>query len=288
MRKYFLVTTEHLEESLWFRDNGDFVTGMNYVAIQAALMPEVVVLVFILMSNHVHFVLYGTRSEVKAFVNSFKGRYSKYLRGKYKTKEFLRRNGLHIKEISEEEVEALERAMAYGQMNCVAANICSHPSLYPWGTGSCFFTETKRSGVRVDTLSKRARKKLLHSRCDLSGNCLLGANGYILPESYIQIQQVESFFRSVKRYNYFLNTSSKAKRRLETGEAPSFKDHVVVAAMEDLCHSLFRKKHIWGLSEKEQAELLRQLNFRFSSNVEQLSRVSGIGKEKVVKLLDSV
>ena len=111
MKKYYLVTTDHLEEALWFRDNEDFVTGMNYVAIQAALMPEVMVLVFILMSNHVHFVLYGTRSDVEAFVNSFKGRYSKYLWGKYKTREFLRRNGLHIKEISEEEVEALERAI---------------------------------------------------------------------------------------------------------------------------------------------------------------------------------
>ena len=68
MRKYYLVTTEHLEESLWFRDNEDFVTGMNYVAIQAALMPEVVVLVFILMSNHVLFVLYGIRADVEAFV----------------------------------------------------------------------------------------------------------------------------------------------------------------------------------------------------------------------------
>ena len=33
MRKYYLVTTEHLEESLWFRDEEDFATGMNHVAI---------------------------------------------------------------------------------------------------------------------------------------------------------------------------------------------------------------------------------------------------------------
>lgn len=73
MRKYYLISTEHLEDALWFRDDEDFATGMNYVAIQAALMPEVIVLVFILMSNHVHFVLYGTREEVTAFVNGFKG-----------------------------------------------------------------------------------------------------------------------------------------------------------------------------------------------------------------------
>ena len=123
MRKYYLVTTEHLEEALWFREDEDFVTGMNYVAIQAALTPRVIILVFILMSNHVHFVLYGTKKEVEAFVNSFKSRYALYMRRKYGVKEFLRRNKLDIKEISKEEVEALERSLAYVQMNCVAANI---------------------------------------------------------------------------------------------------------------------------------------------------------------------
>jgi len=48
MRKCYLVTTDHLEEGLWFRDDEDFITGMNYVAIQAA-RGRVTVLAFILM-----------------------------------------------------------------------------------------------------------------------------------------------------------------------------------------------------------------------------------------------
>lgn len=284
---YYFITTEHLENRIWFRDDEDYKAGMNKVALVTGRM-DIRVLSFILMSNHVHFLIEASdKSMAESFITEFKNQYARYVRNKYGTKELLRRNSVEIQPVENQD-ETLERVIAYIQMNCVAANICSHPSLYPWGTGSCFFTETKRMGVRVDTLSKRARKKLLHSRWDLSGKCLLGTDGYILPESYIQTHRVESFFRSVKRYNYFLNTSSKAKRRLETGEAPSFKDPVVVAAMADLCHSLFRKEHIWGLSEKEQAELLRQLIFRFSSNLEQLSRVSGIKREKVVKLLDSV
>ena len=284
---YYFITTEHLENRIWFRDDEDYKVAMNKVALVAGLM-DIRVLSFILMSNHVHFLIEASdKAEAERFITEFKNQYARYVRHKYGTKELLRRNSVEIQPVENLD-EAVERVIAYIQMNCVAANICSHPSLYPWGTGNCFFAETKRRGVRLDTLSKRARKKLLHSRWDLSGNCHLGVDGYILPESYIQVQQVESIFWSAKRYNYFLNASSKAKRRLETGEAPSFKDPVVLAGMEDLCHSLFRREHIWGLSDKEQAELLRQLSFRFSSNVEQLSRISGIGKEKVVKLLDSV
>ena len=70
MKEIWLVTTDHLEKELWFRDDEDFKVGMNFVAIQAVCCPEVIVLAFILMSNHVHFVVVGTREEVEAFFGS--------------------------------------------------------------------------------------------------------------------------------------------------------------------------------------------------------------------------
>jgi len=293
MRKYFLVTTKHLEESLWFRDNEDFITGMNYVAIQAALTPEVVALVFILMSNHVHFVLYGIRADVEAFVNSFKGRYSKYLNGKYKDKEFLRRNSLHIKEISEDDLEALERTMAYVQMNCVAANICLYPAQYPWGTGNAFFQAGGHvTGCRrLGDISARERKRLLHSRMAsaLPEDWLISNAGFVLPESYVGVEHVESVFRSPKRMQYFLNSSSKARKRLEAEDEnlPAFRDQVILGALPDLLQSLFQKPLFMDLSATEQAETLRQIRFRFSAGVHQAARVCGISYADAARLLDT-
>ena len=54
--RIWLVTTDHLEDGLWFRDESDFKVGMNYVAALAA-DTGVIVLAFILMSNHVHFII---------------------------------------------------------------------------------------------------------------------------------------------------------------------------------------------------------------------------------------
>lgn len=48
MKKYYLVTTDHLAEGLWFRDERDFIAGMNFVAIQA-YKSNVTVLAFILV-----------------------------------------------------------------------------------------------------------------------------------------------------------------------------------------------------------------------------------------------
>ena len=125
MKRIYLLSTEHLEDGLWFRDEEDFKVAMNYVAIEAARHPEVQVLAFILMSNHVHFVLKGTRKDVKDFVENFKRRYSIYYQKKYGIRKFLRHNGLDIKLIPYED-EAVEKAIAYVLMNCVGAGICVH------------------------------------------------------------------------------------------------------------------------------------------------------------------
>ena len=55
-KKIWLVSTDHLEEGLWFREEEDFKVGMNYVAVQVS-QSGVTILAFILMSNHVHFIL---------------------------------------------------------------------------------------------------------------------------------------------------------------------------------------------------------------------------------------
>ena len=43
--------------------------------------------------------------------------------------------------------------------------------------------------------------------------------------------------------SYFLRNSSKAKRRLEAGdtEIPSFKDHIILPFVKEMCSTLFNK-----------------------------------------------
>ena len=36
-KKIWLVSTDHLEDGLWFREEDDFKVGMNYVAVQVYL-----------------------------------------------------------------------------------------------------------------------------------------------------------------------------------------------------------------------------------------------------------
>ena len=285
MSNTYLVSSNHLENTVWFRDEDDFKAGMNAVAVVHA-GTKTDILAFILMSNHVHFVLKCRKDEAKCFIDKFKQHYSRYISIKYGIRELLRRNEVDIRILEEE--ESVEKAIAYVLMNCVAANICLHPVNYPWGTGRCYFSEIPITGIPVSSLKKRAFHRLVHSKVLLPGSYIIGHEGYILPESYVEIKRVESLFRTPRRMNYFLNMSSKSKQKLEKETTfPAFRDQYIIAGMGDICKSLFRKDSMAELNRKEQIELLRQLRFRFSCNIHQLARVSGFSYEDVVIMLDS-
>ena len=284
--EFFLVTTDHLESQIWFKDDQDFIVAMNAVPLIAE-MAGVRVVVFVLMSNHVHFILYCTYDQALEFINEFKRHQAFHIRKKYGAEKILRRNKIDIQMLDTSE-ESLERAIAYVQMNPVAANICSHPSQYPWGTGSCFFKKSATKGTPVESLSIRSRYKVLHSKLAVPAGSLLGEEGFILPESYVETRLVESVFKTPKRMNYFLYNSSKAKVVLNPTniDGPVFKDQTIIPVMEDLCRTLFKKGSVQELTQPQQAELIRQLRFRASSNINQIARISGIPYETVAKLLD--
>ena len=258
--RYLLISTDHLTDDLLFRDNEDFRAGMNYTAVVSHVL-DVHPLAFILMSNHVHYILYTSKEMAKTYMDRLKQLYGRYFQNKYGINEFLRKQRLDIRELKMED-ESLHRGIAYLQMNCVAANITPHPFLYSWGTGSCFFQEA------------------------LPGNYRMGEDGYILPESYVPVQWVESLFRSARRYSYFLNTSSKARLRIEKDAAPAFRDQVILEAMTDLCHSLYRCHSPRDLDRKQNADLLRQLYRRFNPDVNQLARVTGTPYSEIAASLD--
>ena len=286
--EFYLVTTDHLEDKIWFKDQEDFKTAMNAIPIIAAMFG-VKVIAFILMSNHVHFILECTRGQALEFINEFKRHFSFYTRRKYGIAKSLRRNKVDIRRVDVSE-DSLCRAIAYVQMNSVAANICPNPGDYPWGTGNTFFKVAKPRGILLESLSARARYRITHSKLDAPAGLLVGEDGFIIPGSYVPTGFVESVFRTPKRMNYYLNNSSKARSLLNAPDSsgPVFRDQTIYPVVEDLCQTLYKKASVKDLLPEEQAEVLRQLHFRFASNVNQMARVTGLPYEAVAKMLESL
>lgn len=282
--KYFLVTTDHRIDRLLFEDDEDFRVAMNYVSVAACIL-KINVLAFILMSNHVHFVLQCTRLEAKDFIDKFKQLYGHHYNKKYNVRGFLRRLGVDIQELYIED-ESLHRGIAYTQMNCVAANITPSPLVYPWGTGDVFFNACSAEGTRLGSLSGREQCRALKTNVKLPPEHILCNKGYVLPKCYVPFRFVEALFRTPNRYSYFLKNSSKARKHTEKNAAPSFRDQIVRPAMTDLILSLLRETSINNLNQVQKAELMRQMQRRFSCDVKQLARTSGLPLTEVEDLIN--
>jgi REP element-mobilizing transposase RayT len=78
----YLFTTDHLERSLLFRDDADFVQGSNTIAL-ATLKYPVKVLCYALMDNHIHLLLTGKYTDCLAFFAWVLHRIARMLELKY-------------------------------------------------------------------------------------------------------------------------------------------------------------------------------------------------------------
>lgn len=285
--EFYLITTEHLEDQVLFRDNEDFAVAMNIVAVLQYVLG-IDVLAFILMSNHTHFVVQCNRAKAQLFIDRLKKQYSFYFQRKYGEPKLLKKTDEVFQQLDPYE-ESIERAIAYVHMNSVVANICARPEDYIWGSGNCFFKTAPVNGCPLKSFSQRKRFQMIRSRVDLPLNYVV-ENGFIRPESYINVEFVQKKYGSPRRMNYFLCNSSKAKKKLETDDVnkPAFRDQIIKAAIPDLCRTLFETDSLTDLDSGQLQEMLRQLQYRFSSGIKQLARVTGMTVPKVLSYLDKV
>ena len=260
--------------------------AMNYVAV-VKYVTGVNILAFILMSNHVHFVLECDEKEAVDYINRFKGLYGKHFQRKYGVKEYLRRNDIDIRPLKMED-ESLHRAIAYVLMNSVSARLCVYSNEYRWGSGRVYYSTLAEDGIPLASMSGRAKERALHSCVSLNPDWIFLKDGYISPSSYVSVSFVEALYRTSKRMKYFLDSSSKARPKQELWETvPSFSDQVLYAAASEIRRSLFQKGENEALTEEQNAELMRQLRRRFSSDINQLCRITGMTNEEALKVFDS-
>lgn len=65
-KEYFHVCEDGRMHTWMFQDESDFIAGVNRMGI-CCLRTSVKVIAYVLMDNHVHFVLCGTMPECKRF-----------------------------------------------------------------------------------------------------------------------------------------------------------------------------------------------------------------------------
>ena len=288
IKRYYHVYTKGLEDDVIFRNRADFVAGMNYVPVSLK-NAGVDVIVFVLMSNHFHFLIYADKPSALKFIDAYKRLVSRYVRNVYGTAKLLRAVETGCSEVDMND-EALKRLIAYILNNPVKAGVNCFPQNYEWGSGKCYFSnfDYTRNSRPLSELGTRERRSLLRSRVILEDNYLINSQGYVEPESYVRKDLVEKIFRSARSFEYFLSTSSRDRKSDSSEESKLvvFSDTLVLSGVNEILEKRYESLDVSELSEFNRTKLILELRKVFNAPPKQLARVLGLTLQEVVNSLN--
>ena len=281
---YYHVYTKGLEDREIFRDRDDFIMGMTLVAV-VAFKIDVRVLAFVLMSNHVHFVLKCPHDKAETFIRMYKSLMSRYLHGRYGDVKFLHRLETAV-DFVPESGDNLKRLIAYVLNNPVKAGIKCVAQGYEWSSARCYFNTLDSEGdtVSICSLKVREARRLLRTKDTLPGHWRINADKYIVPESYVDINEVESLYRTGRAFEYFLSVSFAARKSVN--ENITFSDEMIRSALNELLEKKYGAGSLDELDDFLRKNLLKDLRGRFSASPKQLARVSFISISDVIRYLE--
>lgn len=284
MKRFYHVYTKGLDQDIIFRERADYVAGMNYVPVSLHGL-DLDLLAFVLMSNHFHFIIYGTKEECEHFIDHYKRLVSRYVRNRYGTVKLLRSVKTSCSEIDMSN-ESLKRLIAYVLNNPVKAGINCMPQNYEWGSGCCYFSNFDKIPNKrpLSDFGVREQIALLKSEVKLDGAYLVNDSGYIDPSSYVNVGFVERLFGRARSLEYFLSTSNKTAS--EKDGPLVFSDTLVLAGVHELLEKRYESVSLEELSWEIRVKLVTDIRRQFNCPPKQLARVLNCPLKDIVNILN--
>lgn len=274
-RQYWHLCSDELPDSIIFKTKDDFIAGMNTIPF-ALHGLDIELYCFVLMNNHVHFLLSGHLPEIRKFFIRFKNRLGHILKFHHKSPL----DGLKPACVLVKDPEMFRTEVAYILRNPLKAGMAD-PYSYPWSSVRAYFRnaifplESKRFG----DMTVREMRKSISSRIKFPPDYQV-CGGIILPESYICNRKVEKLFQSsvklfarIKDYN----TERDALDMEMYTDTPIYTDSELL----EMLQRDFDEYGITGFDDENmkpavQKALVRKMRYKYSSTVRQIHRISHI------------
>ena len=272
---FFHVCTDGNALSWMFKDDTDFIGGVNRVGICSHLTGAKPVH-YTLMDNHVHFLLMGDIPTCGEFINRYKHLTGRWISSRHKIEGHMR--GLPTSIIPIRDEESLLTVMAYIDRNPIVAGYRYLPSEYPWGSARYLFKEcTTNNGAEktLGSMSLRSRRLLLGSKVELPCNWTVNHSGMINPLWFWDKEFAESLFRTPSRYMYFLSKKLEGEIDLAIsgGNGTFIPDKDLRPVITSIAGEMFGKLDIRTLNISSRMQLARKLRYEYGASYKQISRM---------------
>lgn len=279
---YHLCTPEN--NNLIFRNDMDFKIGISILGLCALCFPDISILAFQFMNNHLHLVLAGPREVILEFYNQFANILQRHPQFQ-EQKEAILRAAPKLHEIKD--LDYMRKVIAYVIRNGFIVNPQFTPMNYPWGTNRFMFNED--AVLRYDQNRTRASIQFIreqtHSRLfDHTKNAFI-LDGGISPLCYCRCSDAEKLFRDARQYFYMVSKNIETQRDIAKtiGESIYYTDNDLYVATQGLCSKLYGCQ-IAELAVEQKMEMAGRLHFEYNASNKQIARILKVE----VSLLDTL
>lgn len=266
--------------------NTDFSNGMGIIAISSKLCPDVKILTFELMSNHLHICAAGEDTAISTFMAILK----KILRKAFASIEKPVRwddFSLHYREL--DSLEDTRNVIAYINRNGYIVNKNHTPFSYPWGANSFFYNTYKISVSKAESkpTSLRERRVISHSRIADNIEGLSRDNTSISPLCFCDIDTACALFRNASHYFYKISRNIEADRKIakECGERIFYTDDELYSAACGLAQKKYDTPILSCLNIESKIEMAKTLHWDYNANPRQISRILKLEQSVICQML---
>lgn len=271
---FWHLYTSGKDMPLLFRNDDEFKFVMNVIAREAFEFPDVRIIAFEVMGNHVHFLLSGQQSRCFMY---FRGLRRRIARG-------IGRLPLgfspSLKAVGE--LRALRNTIVYIHRNGYVADPRKTPFSYPWGTGPFYYCNPKFSVTLADLKDSELRLMFRSRSPKLPDNYLV-VDSYVSPSSYCAINLGMSMFREAHHYYSLLNKNVEAYGdvAVEIGDGAFLTDNELFSVLAGIVNDRYGSPDIRKLTKQQKLELARKLRYEYCSSNSQISRLLNLSQFEV-------
>ena len=277
---YYHVCTDGQSLDWMFQEDSDFRAGVNRAGI-CMVLSGVRIVSFVLMDNHVHFVLQGTMPSCKEFIVKFKNLTGKYIFSRYGIKGHIHTLSAEIIKI--DTPDRLIATLAYVDRNPIVAGWRRMPDEYMWGVARFLFRRLDVSGgyCRLGSFSQREQRILLGTHKQLPQEWMVDGDGMLDPRCFVDVEFLEKLYRTPGRYLYFLSKKLEGEvdKFFLMGTGTFVQDKDMRGIVCRLAMELFGENDIKMLGINSRLMLARKLRYEYASTVKQISRMLHLNPE---------
>ena len=282
-RGCYHLSSSHLETQCVFRSEKDFIFAVNTLAL---LLPNfnVYLIAYCFMDNHLHILISGTMNQCLAFYDRVTHRISINAWKLHGITGILKQEDVDIVAVRDE--QQLKNEICYIHRNPYKARIAS-PNSYKWSSADVYFNVFTPSGTKVATLSAREKRRIFNTHLPVPDQYEF-QEGRILNKSFVSVRNASEKFRdSVEYFDILRKFSLEAIVESNHGihESITFGDTELRERIKDICAHEYHEESHTLLSRKDLLRLAITLRNRFGAQQPQLSRLLGLDKAVLDRVL---